>query len=166
MVLSIYRRFSESTNFCSKERWLRPVAMMLKNQKIVNNRQPVLFHSHPGQQMPLVNILSLGEQILLCHGRVLYAVDAPVDYSLETRFYCLVVESSKQQMPLQRTVLGEQILLCYGRSLCAVDARADHSNLGEQKCCGAVHLQSVQPFGYLSLYRFTTSGSDNFTPSS
>ena len=29
MVLSIYRRFSESTNFCSKERWLRPVAMML-----------------------------------------------------------------------------------------------------------------------------------------
>ena len=36
MVLSIYRRFSESTNFCSKERWLRPVAMMLGHVKIVN----------------------------------------------------------------------------------------------------------------------------------
>ena len=36
MVLSIYRRFSESTNFCSKERWLRPVAMMIGHVKIVN----------------------------------------------------------------------------------------------------------------------------------
>ena len=36
MVLSIYWRFSESTNFCSKERWLRPVAMMLGYVKIVN----------------------------------------------------------------------------------------------------------------------------------
>ena len=36
MVLTIYRRFSESTNFCSKERWLRPVAMMLGHVKIVN----------------------------------------------------------------------------------------------------------------------------------
>ena len=36
MVLSIYRRFSESTNFCSKERLLRPVAMMLRHVKIVN----------------------------------------------------------------------------------------------------------------------------------
>ena len=46
MVLNIYRRFSESTNFCSKERLLRPVTMMLGH---VTNRQPVLFHSHPGQ---------------------------------------------------------------------------------------------------------------------
>ena len=36
MVLSIYRWFSKSTNFCSKERWLRPVAMMLGHVKIVN----------------------------------------------------------------------------------------------------------------------------------
>ena len=46
MVLSIYRRFFKSTNFCSKERLLRPVAMMLG---YVKNRQPVQFHSHPGQ---------------------------------------------------------------------------------------------------------------------
>ena len=36
MVFSIYKRFSESTNFCSKERWLRPVAKMLGHVKIVN----------------------------------------------------------------------------------------------------------------------------------
>ena len=48
MVLGIYKRFSESTNFCSKERWLRPVAMMLGH---VKNRQPVLFHGHPGQRL-------------------------------------------------------------------------------------------------------------------
>ena len=42
----IYRRFSESTNFCSKERLLRPVVMILG---YVKNRQPVQFHSHPGQ---------------------------------------------------------------------------------------------------------------------
>ena len=46
MVWSIYRRFSESTNFCSKERLLRPVAMMLG---YVKNPQPVLFHSHSGK---------------------------------------------------------------------------------------------------------------------
>ena len=45
MVWSIYRRFSESTNFCSKKRLIRPVAMMLG---YVKNRQPVLFHSNPG----------------------------------------------------------------------------------------------------------------------
>ena len=39
IILSIYRRFSESTNFCSEERWLRPVAMMLG---YVKNRQHVL----------------------------------------------------------------------------------------------------------------------------
>ena len=58
MVLSIYRRFSESTNFCSKERLLRPVAMSMMLE-YVKNRQPVLFHSHPGQTSCIVKPLHL-----------------------------------------------------------------------------------------------------------
>ena len=34
MVLSIYRRFSESTNFCSKERLIRPVAMITDDARV------------------------------------------------------------------------------------------------------------------------------------
>ena len=49
MVLSIYRWFSESTNFCSKERWLRPVAMMLGHVKIVN---PCYFIATRGNPPP------------------------------------------------------------------------------------------------------------------
>ena len=58
MVLSIYRRFSESTNFCSKERLLRPVAMI--DARACQNRQPVLFHSHPGQAWSLEAELESG----------------------------------------------------------------------------------------------------------
>ena len=67
MVLSMYRRFSESTKFLLKERWLRPVAMMLGH---VKNRQPVLFHRHPGQAMLKVEL-----QVLL---RMLGVFSTPI----------------------------------------------------------------------------------------
>ena len=43
---SMYRRFSESTNFGRCKRLWRPVAIIFG---YVKNRQPVLFHSHTGQ---------------------------------------------------------------------------------------------------------------------